>query len=117
MPFLKQSAQSGAVNLFEFENKLTLGRSRENNVVIDDPTVSQQHAEILLQDEHWLLVDTGSTNGVLIDGNRQSQVELADGLVFVIGTQSFEFCLVDPGQLDKTLQIKKSWIPGVYYTE
>jgi len=31
--------------------------------------------------------------------------------------QAFHFSLAEPQDLDKTLRIKKSWIPGIYYTE
>lgn len=117
MPYLKQSSNGTLISVIEFEQSLSIGRSRENDIVVEDLTVSSIHAKVQKENNHWCLKDCNSTNGVLIDGKKSSQSNLHDGVRFTIGTHSFEFCLVDPGSLDKTLKIKKSWIPGVYYTE
>ena len=42
---------------------VTLGRSRQCDVVLDDPNVSRQHAEIRPRGGSWVLTDLGSTNG------------------------------------------------------
>ncbi len=42
---------------------VTLGRSRQCDVVVDDPNVSRQHAEIRPRGGSWVLTDLGSTNG------------------------------------------------------
>ena len=42
----------------------TLGRSRQCDVVLDDPNVSRQHAEIRPRGGSWVLTDLGSTNGI-----------------------------------------------------
>ena len=117
MPFVKQIVNGNTISIVPFDEKLDMGRALENDLVIDDPTVSQFHARIHFEAKDWVLEDCGSTNGILIDGAKQTRVTLAEGGCFTIGTQAFEFCLSEPEGLDKTLRIKKSWIPGVYYTE
>lgn len=120
MPYIKQFISADTVNVVNFDNKLEIGRSRENDVIVDDPTVSQKHARIQFDESKhcWVLVDCGSTNGILVAGKRHDdELELSEGQDFNIGTQKFEFSLVEPSALDRTLRIKKSWIPGVYYTE
>ena len=44
-----------------------------------DPKVSSHHAEFLYEDGCWFVVDTASTNGTLIDGERVTKVAPAAG--------------------------------------
>lgn len=46
----------------------TLGRSRQCDLVLNDPNVSRQHAEIRPRGGSWVLTDLGSTNGSRING-------------------------------------------------
>ena len=48
----------------------TLGRSRTCDVVLDDPNVSRQHAEVRPRGGGWFVADLGSTNGVAVNGAR-----------------------------------------------
>jgi hypothetical protein len=47
---------------------VTLGRSRSCDIVLDDPNVSRQHAEIRPRGGSWVVVDLGSTNGSRLNG-------------------------------------------------
>jgi hypothetical protein len=47
---------------------VTMGRSRECDVVLQDPNVSRQHAEIRPRGGSWVLADLGSTNGSRLNG-------------------------------------------------
>lgn len=71
----------------------TLGRSRECDVVIDDPNVSRHHAEIRPDAAgYWSLVDLGSTNGTVLDGRRiDGSVKLTPGDEIEIGTSTITF--------------------------
>jgi FhaA, N-terminal domain/FHA domain len=46
----------------------TLGRSRDCEIVIDDPNVSRQHAELRPRGGAWVISDLGSTNGTRVNG-------------------------------------------------
>jgi Protein of unknown function (DUF3662)/FHA domain len=48
----------------------TLGRGRQCDVVLSDPNVSRQHAEIRPRGGSWVLTDLGSTNGSRLNGRR-----------------------------------------------
>jgi hypothetical protein len=61
------------------EHIISIGRRPESNIVLADPNVSRNHAEIRPQGDGFLLVDLGSTNGTKINGVRISQHMLADG--------------------------------------
>jgi pSer/pThr/pTyr-binding forkhead associated (FHA) protein len=51
--------------------RFSVGRTRENDLALDDPSVSKMHASLLLNNNGDLVVaDTGSTNGTFIDGER-----------------------------------------------
>jgi hypothetical protein len=55
---------------------VTLGRSRQCDVVLSDPNVSREHAEIRPRGGSWVLSDLGSTNGSCINGRRIDRPEV-----------------------------------------
>ena len=50
------------------EPTTALGRKLTNGVVLDDSTVSGEHAVLYLRDGQWYVRDAGSTNGTLVNG-------------------------------------------------
>ena len=48
----------------------TVGRSRECDLVFDDVGISRLHAELRPSSSGWTIEDRGSTNGVLVNGQR-----------------------------------------------
>lgn len=53
-----------------------LGRSRQCDVVLGDPNVSRQHAELRPRGGSWVLTDLGSTNGSRINGHQVERSEV-----------------------------------------
>ena len=52
---------------------VTIGRSLENEVVINDPKVSRHHLQVIQHDDgHFTLADFGSTNGTYVNGQKIS---------------------------------------------
>ena len=49
-----------------FPSMITVGRTKNNDVVIADPLVSKFHAYFRLLEGAWLLADAGSANGTRI---------------------------------------------------
>jgi predicted component of type VI protein secretion system len=73
---------------------VVLGRSRQCDVVLNDPNVSRQHAEIRPRGGSWVLGDLGSTNGSCLNGRRIDGPEvLKRGDEIELGTSviTFEF--------------------------
>jgi hypothetical protein len=69
-----------------------LGRSREADVMIDDPNVSRRHAEVRPSGGSWTVRDLGSTNGVKVNGRRiQGPQSLKPGDVLELGTARVTF--------------------------
>lgn len=65
----------------ESKKRMSIGRTKENDLMIDDASISKVHAALVLNPQKMLLVaDTGSTNGTFINGER-----IAYGRSFPIG--------------------------------
>ncbi|HSK73387.1 MAG TPA: FHA domain-containing protein [Pyrinomonadaceae bacterium] len=64
--------QPKQVELEFFDGKrMSVGRTKENDLSLDDASVSKIHAALILNSERQLLVsDTGSTNGTFVGGER-----------------------------------------------
>jgi pSer/pThr/pTyr-binding forkhead associated (FHA) protein len=52
------------------DGPVTLGRSRDCDCVLAEPSVSRRHAELRRAGEHWRLRDLGSRNGTRVNGVR-----------------------------------------------
>ncbi|HJZ61091.1 MAG TPA: DUF3662 and FHA domain-containing protein [Miltoncostaeaceae bacterium] len=63
-----------------------IGRSRDCDVVVADSNASRRHAEVRHVGMDYHLVDLGSTNGTLLNGQRVQRQALADGDRIVLGT-------------------------------
>jgi FhaA, N-terminal domain/FHA domain len=71
---------------------VTMGRSRQCDVVLEDPNVSRQHAEIRPRGGSWVLSDLGSTNGSCLNGRRIDGPEvIRPGDEIELGTSVIRF--------------------------
>jgi pSer/pThr/pTyr-binding forkhead associated (FHA) protein len=68
-----------------------IGRSREADIVLQDPNVSRRHAELRRGDEGWQIVDLGSTNGIKVNGRRVDNQPLSPGDEITIGVTDLTF--------------------------
>ena len=76
------------------EAGVTLGRSRQCEVMVDDPNVSRAHAEVRPHGRSWVLTDLGSTNGTRLNGRRIARPEtLEPGDELELGTTTLTFAL------------------------
>ncbi len=93
-----QARQSRAVIVVEGRRVVVgpsgavIGRSRDCDVVVDDPNVSRRHAEVRPSGGSWIVGDLGSTNGVRVNGVpvRRPQA-LASGDRVELGTIALTF--------------------------
>ena len=70
----------------------TMGRSRQCDVMVDDPNVSRNHAEVRPRGGSWVLTDLGSTNGSRLNGRRVEGSEvLKPGDEIELGTTVLRF--------------------------
>ena len=57
----------------------SIGRSGENDILLDDVTVSRKHANIRRAGERFELVDLGSLNGTYVNNNSIARTTLSSG--------------------------------------
>jgi pSer/pThr/pTyr-binding forkhead associated (FHA) protein len=60
-------------------DSVTIGRAPSNDIVIENPVVSAQHAVLLKFDDSYWLKDLNSTNGTYVNGVLFTYGELKDG--------------------------------------
>jgi hypothetical protein len=70
---------------------VVIGRMSTSDVVLADSNVSRRHAELKRDDDGWLLVDLGSTNGTLVNGKLAREHRLTDGDRIAFGTTELVF--------------------------
>lgn len=67
-----------------------IGRGSSADLRINDPGISRQHAEVKVSgtgdDQQVTIVDLGSTNGIIVNGQRVTQAPLHDGSRIEIGS-------------------------------
>lgn len=73
----------------------SIGRGKECDFVLDDKSVSKQHAQFVSAQGNWVLSDLGSSNGVLVNGSRVDEVALKSGDRIQLGRCTFEYALSD----------------------
>lgn len=65
------------VNLDDFrKNMVTMGRSTDNDIVLESPIVSRHHAIFLYDGVHWIVQDNHSVNGMFVNGKRREAIPL-----------------------------------------
>jgi hypothetical protein len=69
---------------------LVLGRSTEADIRVDDPGVSRRHAEVRVGNPSMVL-DLGSTNGIVVDGQHTTRATLRDGSRIVVGSTTIVY--------------------------
>lgn len=77
-----------------------IGRGPDQEVFLDDITVSRKHAELRAQPEGWQLVDLGSLNGTYVNRSAVQEVTLASGDEIQIGKYRFRFMSGERGVRD-----------------
>ena len=80
------------------EGNNTVGRSLENDLQLDDSSVSRSHAMVLVRDEEFTLVDLGSTGGTRIGEHRISGRQLGEGSTITVGQTRLSLMSVDAFQ-------------------
>jgi hypothetical protein len=66
--------------------ELVMGRSHRCDVVLDEPSVSRQHARLVFRDGCWVLQDLQSTNGTTVNGVPVGRCQLQPGDELTLGT-------------------------------
>lgn len=83
---------------------IKIGKKADNDIVVNDKTVSRYHVEIQVgEDNSYLLKDMHSTNGTLINSMKVKEAYLSQGDLVEVGETKIEF-----QTYDETVQIEPS---------
>ena len=83
--------------------ELTIGRSNECTIIVDDDGVSRHHCRLVSESERLTVIDLGTLNSTFVNGVRVDRGELADGDRLTIGKTTFVWTrLPSPAEADAT---------------
>jgi len=85
---------------------MSIGRKHENDIQLNDLTVSGRHALISKVGENIYIEDLNSTNGTLVNGNYVSKLALKHGNVVQVGHHLFTFFNNDKESYEPTMFIR-----------
>jgi xanthine/CO dehydrogenase XdhC/CoxF family maturation factor len=81
-----------AGSTYELHTPVTLlGRGTDCDLRLVDPGVSRHHAELRIEDGQVVLVDRGSTNGTIVNGQPVRRFVLIDGTTITLGRTTMVF--------------------------
>lgn len=90
------------LDIFPLNQRLiNIGRKNDNQLAIDDPRVSRQHAQLRFIKGSFYLFDLGSSGGTFVNGNRVKQSQLHPGDVISLAGFPIVFG-IDTLQTDET---------------
>ena len=125
MAMVVQLHEGVAIKKFKLNKPiLRIGRDPDSDIFIDNTVVSSAHAVIEAKIDpqseagpEYYIEDLKSTNSTFVNDKKITRHKLKHNDMIRIGWNHFKFLDEVPGDPDKTSKIRKSWIPGVYYTE
>lgn len=108
--------------VFPLGNQLTnIGRKLDNHIVIQDPRVSRNHAQIRVVDDQFVLLDLNSTGGTTVNGNKINRSVLYSGDAISLAGVNLKFVQDTPRMISKSMdrtgplsKIKIEETPTIY---
>lgn len=73
------------------KKRITIGRHKENDLRIDDPMISRQHAQIIQQGRTTYFRDLNSTNGSFLNNKRIDIAPLEEGTIIQLGSYKLTY--------------------------
>lgn len=74
-----------------FKNRLTIGRTKQNDIQLKAQYISRRHAVITTEGDAARVIDWGSKNGVYVNSRRVSEHFLKHGDIVTIGAAEFRY--------------------------
>ena len=74
-----------------FKDRLTIGRSGDNDIQLNAPFISRKHAVVTTDGETTRVIDWGSMNGVYVNSSRVTEHFLKNGDIVTIGNAHFRY--------------------------
>ena len=92
----------GKKTVYRLLGPTTIGRSSDNTITVQDPSVSRHHARVTFQGDTWIVEDVKGSNGIVIDSKPVDKFTLRSNDTFKLG--EVEFCFIEnetPADRDK----------------
>ncbi|HRR99366.1 MAG TPA: FHA domain-containing protein [Candidatus Sumerlaeia bacterium] len=70
---------------------MSIGRARDNDIVIENLSVSRNHARVRQSEGKYILTDLNSANGTFVNNVRINKIELQDNDTITIGKHTIQF--------------------------
>lgn len=83
--------------LWVVEKLYTIGRSPDNQLVLNDAGIDPVHAKLIKENDKFFLKDNNSSSGCFVNGQRITQKEILPGDIVKLGT--IEIIVLDPRSL------------------
>ncbi|MBT8100170.1 MAG: FHA domain-containing protein [Gammaproteobacteria bacterium] len=74
-----------------FKDRLTIGRTQQNDIQLKATYISRRHAVVVTEGDSTRVIDWGSKNGVFVNSRRVTEHFLKNGDVVAIGTAEFRY--------------------------
>lgn len=74
-----------------FKDRLTIGRTADNDIQLNAPYISRRHAVVTTDGETTRVIDWGSRNGVFVNSSRVTEHFLKNGDIVTIGNAHFRY--------------------------
>lgn len=102
MPELNVQTADGSRERFPLiKERVTIGRSRESDIFLPDQWLSRHHAEIRQKPDGHYVVDLGSKNGTLVNGEKLGKEQrLRPGDIITLGEHVLTFMPDEPADTD-----------------
>ena len=104
---------------WKVDRPLTVGRTADNDIVIDNLLVSRRHAVIEPGDEGCVIRDALSLNGIQVNGVQPHETVLKNGDVITLGkhritchVQPGDAAVADPSLYDRTMTAEPGELAG-----
>lgn len=90
------------------KKRISVGRTKDNDIVLENRGVSRKHAQIEFNDDHAVIIDNESLNGVFVNNRKIAEEVLRDKDIITIGKYSLEYVQESDrpdaaGQMDGTM--------------
>jgi pSer/pThr/pTyr-binding forkhead associated (FHA) protein len=90
--------------VFQINGELTnIGRKLDNHIVLNDPRISRNHAQIRVVDGQYILLDLNSTGGTMVNGRKVSKSVLYSGDAISLAGLDIKFVQDTPRMISKSM--------------
>jgi pSer/pThr/pTyr-binding forkhead associated (FHA) protein len=86
-----------------YNQPMTIGREKYNDIVLNDLLVSRQHTLIQWEKDHFTIKDLKSRNGTYVNSERIEFIPLKDGDAIKVGSYDFTLRAASQVDIERTL--------------